>query len=125
MLLNKEYVKKIIFPFFNKNQHAFLLRKWWFRTIIVVYIIIFLIMPFIIFAMHVDSSSGWCYDSLSSYYEDKKEFNDHLKVCGELLSESRIPGVGLGIIGTFVPHYLIQIIFFKIIIDFIFLGSKK
>ncbi len=119
----KEKIKKFLFPFF-KERHKFLLEKWWFRLIIVIYIIAFIIAPFMFFAFYMYSASGSCYDSLYLYYGDTT-FNVRLAECSRMAREAWTPGIGFAVIGTLILHYLIQIIFFKIVINFIVLGSKK
>lgn len=117
-------MKKTIFPFYNTDRHFFLIEKWWFRTIIVIYIFFFLISPFLIWSWHVNLSAGWCYDSLPLYY-DYTSFNERLSECSELGRNAWVTGVPIAILGWLIIHYLIQIIFFKVIIDYIVLNNKR
>ncbi|MFA5188199.1 MAG: hypothetical protein WC460_02460 [Patescibacteria group bacterium] len=118
-------MKKIIFPFYNKDRHKFLAEKWWFRAIIVIYVIGFIITPFAIWFWHVKESSGWCYNSLYIYYDDKPAFDAQLADCTRFAREAWINGIPIAILGWLIIHYLIQIIFFKIIVNYIVLGRKK
>ena len=118
--------KKIIFPFFKADKHTFLAEKWWFRLITVLYIIGVVILLFRLWDSFSYSSWGWCYDSSSVYFEsgDSEALQKHFDLCGKLLTDNRLYVIGGGILATLVIHYLVQLIFFKIIINFIVLGGK-
>lgn len=118
-------MKKLFIPFYQQELHGFLVKKWWFRAITVIYIIAYILTPFILFSLYVRSQSGWCYDSAPLYYNNSEKLSDHLNVCGRLLTEARVPGLFIAVIGTFLLHYLIQVIFFKIVVNYIVLGGKK
>ena len=118
-------MRKIPFPFY-KERHAFLLEKWWFRFLIVVYVIVFVATLFTIFFWHMDQSVGWCHRSLellSSEYPAL--YGEQLVECGRIAHQALPSGVALAVIGTLAIHYLSQLIFFKIIIDFIAVGVKR
>jgi len=87
-------MKKIIFPFFNKEHHDFLIGKWWFRLFIIFYVV----GVYILFSA-ISNWNGWDRNLLWA-----------------------LPGT---LVLTAIIHYIIQFIFFKIIIDFIVLGNKK
>ena len=74
--------QRITAPFF-KERHKFLSNKWWFRLIIVAYIIGFVITPFAIFARNMDMSTGWCYSELPFYGNDRQGFNERLAQCSQ------------------------------------------
>lgn len=112
---------KFIFPLF-KERHYFLLKKWWVRLAIVVYILAFFLLPFIIFALDMNLTVGWCYDSLP-YGKDQKVFNAHLEECQTLARGEWISAISFSMLGTIALHYMIQLLLFKIIIDFIALGT--
>lgn len=118
-------MKKILFPIF-KERHRFLLNNWWFRSIIVIYIVLFVIAPFLIFSEHMHSSMDWCYESLPSLltHNDRQSFNEELAKCTAYARDARIESLMLAIVGTLIIHYLIQLIFFKIVMDYIVLGGK-
>ncbi len=116
-------MKKIIFPFYKKALHNFLTEKWWFRSIIVIYIIVFVIAPFVIWLWHVNYASSWCYDALNLFYD--YTFSDRLAECSKIARDASITGIPVAILGWLTIHYLIQVIFFKIIVNYIVLGGKK
>lgn len=118
-------MRKIIFPLYKKERHGFLMEKWWFRAILVFYVITFLIAPFAIWFWHVHESSDWCYNSLYNYYDDQTVFNYQLADCSRFAREAWVKGVPLAILGWLVVHYFVQVIFFKTFIDYIILGGKK
>lgn len=117
-------MKKIIFPFYKKERHHFLTEKWWFRAVTVLYIIAFIITPFALWLWHVNSASGWCYDSLSLWYSDPS-FSERLSECSQFAREAWITGIPVALMGWLVIHYIIQIIFFKIIKIILFWVEKS
>ena len=90
---------------------------------IVIYIICLIVIPYILFRDMLDAYD--CYDTLYLYYSNDSLYEKELAACGELLREGYIPSITYGIGVTIVLHYIFQFVFFKIIIDFIYLGSKK
>ncbi len=115
--------KKILFPFF-KERHKFLLNNWWFRLVVVAYAISFVTVPFLIFSNNMHSSTDWCYNSLP-FIHNSQDFNEELAKCSGYARDARVESVILAIGGTLVIHYLIQFIFFKIVMDYIVLGGKR
>ena len=115
--------QKIIFPFY-KERYKFLSNRWWFRFVIVVYIIGFVTTPFVLFGKNMESSTDWCYDSLQFYGNDLQGFNEQLIKCSQYARDARLESLILAIGGTFIFHYLIQFIFFKIAMDYIILGGR-
>ena len=118
-------IKKILFPFFKEERHKFLKQKWWFRLFIVVYISCLVISPFLIADAFFNSLTSWCYSSLPLYYNNTVEFNDQLRYCHEVVVGAQIPSLAMGIGLPLVIHYLTQLVFFKVIIDYIVLNTKK
>ena len=117
-------MKKFLFPLF-KDRHKFLSAKWWFRLITVIYLTLLVISPFYIFLNYMDSQTSWCYGSLYLFSgEPGFSFDQQLKTCKEVAQDARIPAISFGIIGSLAIHYFVQLLFFKIIIDFIVLGGK-
>lgn len=119
-------MKKIIFPFYKKERHGFLNKKWWFRTIIVIYTIALVITPFAIWLWYIDYSSGWCYDSIALSTSFGNHVSDYkILECSQIAREAWTDGIPIAIFGWLLLHYLIQVIFFKIIINYIVLGGKN
>ena len=116
-------MKKILFPFFKK-RHGFLSNKWWFRLVVAIYAVSFVIAPFLIFSDHMHSSLDWCYAPLSFSHYDSQSFNETFTECSKYIKDARIESIILAIGGTLIIHYLIQLIFFKIVMDYIVLGGK-
>jgi len=127
-------MNKVIFPFFNEERHGFLLKKWWFRAIIVMGVIFLIIIPIVFFcayhkqqyynnsACNSASFLGVCrhYDARS--LQHVKEYN-YEWFYNEKVSVW-VKGIGLSVVGTIVIYYFIQIIFFQIAINYIFLGES-
>jgi len=88
-------MNKILFPFYKSVKYGFLMKKWWFRFLLVIFMIVFLLS--IIFIIN-DNTHQWGYD-----WET----------------------IGGGIAFLIVIFYLFQLFFFKIVIDFIALGNDK
>lgn len=78
-------ISRIIFPFYRISSHKFLLTKWWFRGLLVLYALLFLIIV----------SIAWM---------------DVYPV--------------LEVVLALMFHYLVQLFFFKIIVDFVVLNTK-
>ena len=114
---------KILFPFYNTDRHNFLLKKWWFRLFIVIYLIGLVVSWGAISNNFAYSSWGWCYAITD--YSDTAKFEQHLSKCGDMFEEYRLSSIFSSILAIMIIHYLIQFIFFKIIINFIALGGKK
>ncbi len=112
---------RAIFPLYNTGKHSFLLSKWWFRLLIVLYIIVIIVGWGVISNSYAYSSWGWCYD-LAIYSNNMSE---RFEQCGMFLDDSRWQVLGSSILSIIVIHYLIQLVFFKLIINFIVLGNKK
>lgn len=117
--------KKLFFPLYKKDRHSFLTEKWWFRGVIVIYVIAFIVTPIAIWLWYINWSAGWCYDNLELYSYDQTEFDSQLNYCSELGREAWLNGIPAATLGLLAIHYLIQVIFFKIIIDYVVLGEKK
>ena len=118
-------LKKITFPFYKTERHHFLTEKWWFRLIIVFYAIGVVVLLGSIWSSFSGSSWGWCYDSLYFYVGNDTEFSQHFNQCKEIWKESFAWVVLASLVSTAAIHYLVQFVFFKIIINFIVLGDKK
>jgi hypothetical protein len=116
--------KKIFFPFLN-DLNKFLLGKWWFRLIIVLYVITFAILPFYWGLTYLDNATSWCYDSLRYYDVMSAEWDSKFEACQEIARETWLPAIGVAISGTLLIHYFIQFIFFRIIIGFIVFGGTE
>jgi hypothetical protein len=118
--------KKALFPFFNKDQHQFLTQKWWFRLIIILYVIAFIILPLALWNSYYESAAGWCFDSLYLFsLEDYGWYQSRIEECMQFARDARLPGSLTSIFGALTIHYIIQLIFFKIVINYIVLGGKR
>ena len=135
----KNKLKKIAFPFYSSERHSFLMEKWWFRLLFVLYIIGMIVSP-IVFAL---ITNNWlvepCSDLLigdelaklhnnnpdlpTDYLEDalKDSSEDYMNCRRSMKDEVRL----YVWFGPIVTHYLIQFALFKIVINFIMLGGKK
>jgi hypothetical protein len=122
--------KKVFFPFFEQGKHSFLLKKWWFRLLVVVYLILFVVGLFAVTNAFYQTQIGWCWDMISNNYLDfsLETFSERSDYCSSLYSlPQNDPWVRLGysFIVTLVINYIIQIIFYKVLINYIVLGGKS
>lgn len=117
-------MKKIFFPFFQKNRHSFLMQKWWFRMLIAIYIIGMIVLLIFSWIYTSDYFWGWCYDGLF-IYTNNNDFNKHFLECHAIGKENFLYAIFSTFSIVILIHYIIQLMVFKIIIDFIALGHKK
>ncbi len=128
-------MNKIIFPFY-KISHRFLMKKWWFRTIFAIYILLFVIfVPLSWYGLITDSYNR-CVSGVESYYggepdpvksiSEFNEYYDSLNNCNYAAKTAwgswEVPTAWVLVVSITI-HYLLQLVFFKIIIDFIVLGN--
>lgn len=118
-------INKFLFPFFKLEKHNFLLKKWWFRALIVLYIVVLFSGLYLFYIDFYNGAAGWCWDGLSYLYEYKDLYFNRLNECKELQQGAVIQGIEMALLETFILNYLVQIVFFKVIINFIYLGSKN
>lgn len=120
----KNKIKKILLPFY-KEGHKFLLEKWWFRLFLVLYLIALILVPFYLFSEHMDSYLK-CYDVVIKIFTwGSDQYNQQFALCKEEVMNAIPLATGYALFGTLVVHYIVQFLFFKIIIDFIMLGNHK
>lgn len=150
-----EKFKKILFPFFNKKHHDFLIKKSWVRLLIRLFIVLYTIGIIVIFIsiwiklpnLWKNWDQDWC---LTQYYQESrytetlinqctelsedgfttdqcKELREEMvNQCGKLETKNFMPVlIIITLISTIIAHYFIQFVLFKLIIDFIILGDKK
>ena len=143
-------MNKIIFPFYNKSKHDFLIKKWWFRGFIVIYIGILLVSMASIWQIGVNQIHDVCLDQIKypgfpnefrradGSYDFKKAFESpeskleqariepERKLCDKDKLRAWFAPVVIkdAIIIPLIIHYLLQFIFFKIIIDFIVFSNQ-
>ena len=118
-------LKKIIFPFFNKERHEFLFKKWWFRLSIVLYVIIVVV----IMVMSFNDNFSYvktCQNTAFQLYEPfTDELENKLAQCEKMAYEALLPSAGYAVLVALIFHYVVQLIFFKIIVDYVAIGNKK
>lgn len=130
-------LKKILFPFYNSN-HQFLMKKWWFRTIFVLYVFGLIFIPIATLLVQQSNYFNNCEQSAKNYFgtdltfskypvEDRgwimNSYSDTLKNCYKGGTQNLQMLIFDIIIFLIVIHYIIQLIFFKVIINFIVLGG--
>ncbi len=120
-------MRRFLFPFFRPH-HKFLLDKWWFRLLILIYLGGIVASPFIVSNMYVENATGWCWQYVQhltvtgaeqSIWEDAK--ND----CMEIHKEIAPYAYAMLVFTPIVLHYLVMFVFFKVIVDFIALGRFR
>lgn len=119
----KKFIK-VSLPFFKEN-HKFLLGKWWFRLLIVLYPIALVILIICLFSGFMDSYLK-CYDTVIKIFTwSSSQYNQEFTLCREGIMNALPQAIGYAFIGTLMTHYVIQILFFKIVIDFVMMGKYK
>jgi hypothetical protein len=112
-------IRKILFPFFRK-RHRFLMGKWWFRLLVVGYatVLIFLV----VYPWHYISSypSRYCSERIGPGFS-YAECIDTWGGRGSVLDIQIFPYIFVSIV---VLHYLVQLVFFRILVDFVVLDNN-
>ncbi len=119
-------MKSIVFPFY-KERHKFLVQKWWFRVVLLIYVVWLVISPFYMGFSYLITQTHWCYDGAElnlSFHNDLEVWRAEFEECQILAREQYAPSIGVAVIGSVVLHYLIQLLFFKVLMDFIVLGTR-
>lgn len=130
-------MKKILFPFFDQTKHSFILKQSWFRGVIALYVLFALIfVPYY-----------WGQTVLNDYYDCKAQaevrfgsdpalrnadqavgYYDAYKYCSQIAKNEKenwlYPTITVAI-EVAVAHYLIQFLFFTVLINFIALGKRE
>jgi len=113
---------KILFPFFNKNRHAFLKNKWWFRAFTVIFFVALILSITTIWFSEVQE----VYDDCIAYYGNKIILEEVLSCNQNARDAWTYPGIiQASLINPIIYFYLIQLFIFKVVIDYIILGGKK
>jgi len=124
-------IRRIIFPFYKQVKHQFLREQWWFRLIILLYICTIIVGIFYLVDHYSQVFWGWCYDNINPYSSnalsmDASEYLDKAFAECDTIRKANVGNMwGYVLFLTVVPHYLIQLTFFKAIIDFVVLGGKN
>lgn len=121
--MNKKSLYQILFPFYAKERYGFIFQKWWGRLLLVLYIIG--IIAVIIFSYNWLAHHYWgnCLVRIKMYKAlNLAPIND---ACYQILEQFRTRALGFTVLIAVAAHYLSQLIFFKLIIDFIAWGNKK
>lgn len=127
-----EKIKKILFPFF-KEKYWFLLGKWWFRLLIVIFIVFVVMVPVVSSLNYHSVNSDWCWQNLQErirqgdYRDDSSYsvFQDDKDYCVQIAQDASLVSFILYIVTSLFSLYGLQFIFFKIIIDYIVLGTIR
>lgn len=130
------FTKKILFPFFEKEKHGFLAKKWFFRAIVVIYVSAFIISIPYLWGSEVSSVYEDCEKEARVYWgngtipnpESSDAFNGYynsLQNCNKLAREWWTMAMPYSIIIPVIIFYLLQLFFFKVVVNYIVLGSKK
>jgi hypothetical protein len=110
----RSILAKVVFPFYNA-RHDFLLQKWWIRLVIVLYggfLVVILIKVYSGIAIN-----PYC----ASEYHDSPAL---MQNCCRMVQDSKRAAIVGALALTTALHYVIQLIFFKIIVDFVALGGR-
>jgi len=108
---------RILFPFYNTSRHQFLMGKWWFRALIAIFLIMFLLGAVIYLQAQISWVSGYCNSRvLESTWQGINNYSCSNFYWSTILMSFAIPVI---------VFYLFQVFLFKIIIDFVALGNKS
>jgi len=116
-------MKKIFFPFYNRDSK--LPNFWWHRLIVTLYFIFIVSLPFLLITFLVN-------DSIKVWKHCAAQFNDTdliqwgkivTSVCGENSIGNISEYWTISIISTIIAFYLLQIIYYKIVLYVVF-GKK-
>lgn len=99
--------------------------KGWFRLLVVFYILATPCFMWIVWHVLSDEFWGWCYDSLYLYVRNDAEFGEHFQQCLAIRNAEFKSVLSITLITSLVAHYVVQLIFFKLIVDFISLGRMQ
>ncbi len=127
----------IFFPFYHPRHH-FLSKKIWFRGITTLYILTFIIVTSVVWYQSLMGNYYDCVAEVEEYYggqpspavsmEQFKGYFDARDSCNQgarvAWENWETPTIMVLIFFGFV-HYLIQLIFFKVVINYVVLGSKS
>src|SRR3989344_240511 len=120
-------LKRILFPFF-KSRHEFLLSQWWFRLLITVYVAMLLIsIPYSWYRIVASQYEDCETNSIAVYgSRDEALLNGAFVRCAEMewAFGWNIPSFLYIFIPVIVLHYFFQLLFFKVLLDFIVLHDK-
>jgi len=80
-------LKKILFPFFNKNRHSFLTKKARFRFLMSIYIVALIFIPVRTAFIEYSNTADMCYDYVYeyNYYEEYSECMKNYDILGTAL----------------------------------------
>jgi hypothetical protein len=117
-------IKKILFPFF-RDRHRFLMAKWWFRFLVVGYVVALAIAPSFLFTTFLDSGVEWCWRTASAYSDDAPKYKQQLEECSRI-HRAVLPFIVIEtLLVALLGHYIVQVVFFKIGVDFVTLGPSR
>lgn len=111
---------KFLFPFYKSSKYDFLIKKWWHRLFIVLFIIILIVLAWEVFIDLAKSDRGGCDAFL---YTNRINF-DAYRNCLENNPVHYLPDLGIILLVVIAASYIIQLLYYKVLI-FIIFGKKK
>ncbi len=116
--------KKIIFPFFNKDRHEFLSKKWRFRLLMSIYIFVLIFFPVREAFKEYSDTTDTCYDYVYEY-NYYQSYSECMKSYGYYGWWTTLFYFWINLLFMIIIHYAFQLIFFKRFVNYIILGGKK
>lgn len=121
-------IKKILFPFYKPEEYGFLKEKWWFRLLILVFLVFVIVAP-LVFASY-SASSDWCWSNVQEKireggYPSDSAFREHSDYCVWVTQTAAWESLAVGVEVFLFSLYVLPLIFFKVIIDYVVLGGRK
>ena len=101
------------------------MHKVWFRFLIILYVCAVVFFAWLVWYKVSNFLWGQCYGDLYLFVENNETFQQMFRQCGIDRAAGLKPAIFGTLITLLVTHYVIQFIFFKIVVDFITLGHTS
>ena len=116
-----EKIFKILFPFYKSSRYNFIIKKWWHRLFIVVFIVALIVVAWNIFVYLNEYETRVCDMYLIPGY------GYNIETYGECLMAIPVhpfQNLGITVLAVIAVSYVLQLVYYKILI-FIIFGKNK
>lgn len=121
-------MKRLLVPAYRPARHSFLMRRWWFRLFLVVYVPFILLWGPVRWVGAVETAHNNCVATLTvSVGNGTPDFYRALSTCNDVARDAWTwPGVLWGsLLPPLLLHFIGQWVLFRVIVDFVVLGGKR